>query len=221
MRLFTVIAISIFAVPLPFPAQSQTGDALERILSPTEERLDTYVAERTLEAGNARLGRHGRLEATTELASGRLTYRVTSRTGSDLVVRRVLEAALEKERDAVAANRVRGALSRDNYAFYVESPTFVRIRPLRPDPFLVDGGLTLSAAGDLESISGVLAKSPSFWTSHVRVERTYGRIDGVRAPVRMTSTARVRFAGVSTFSMTYRYLSINGRPVGRHPAPTK
>ncbi len=56
-------------------------------------------------------------------------------------------------------------------------------------------------------------KKPSFWTTRVDVVRQYGRVAGIRVPVRLDTTAHVRFAGLSTMSMTYDYQSINGKNV--------
>jgi hypothetical protein len=43
--------------------------------------------------------------------------------------------------------------------------------------------------------------------------RRYERINGIRVPVSMQSTAHVVIVGRSTFSMVYDYASINGVPV--------
>jgi hypothetical protein len=55
-----------------------------------------------------------------------------------------------------------------------------------------------------------MAKNPSFWTTRVDVVRWYERIAGVRVPVRLDSTAHIRFAGESTLSMIYKYEMVNG-----------
>jgi hypothetical protein len=47
--------------------------------------------------------------------------------------------------------------------------------------------------------------------------RRYARINGVRVPIAMGSTADVLFAGQSTFSMDYEYQSVNGVPVTPNP----
>lgn len=89
----------------------------------------------------------------------------------------------------------------------------LRIVPLRKDKLLVDGTITLAADGDLLRIEGRLVKNPSFWTNRVEIVRRYGRIEGIRVPLVIESTANVKIAGTSVFSMTYEYESINGRPV--------
>lgn len=62
-------------------------------------------------------------------------------------------------------------------------------------------------------VEGLLSKRPSFWTRKVHVMRRYARIDGVRVPVEMQSSASVLVVGESSFSMTYQYMTVNGRAV--------
>jgi hypothetical protein len=63
-------------------------------------------------------------------------------------------------------------------------------------------------------VEGRLAKNPSFWTKRVDVVRRYERLSGVRVPTRLDSVAQIRFAGTSTFSMTFEYEMVNGLAVG-------
>src|SRR5262249_23613734 len=78
---------------------------------------------------------------------------------------------------------------------------------------LIDGSLYVDGdSADLVRVEGELSKRPSFWTRRVRIVREYARIDHVHVPVSMQSTADVLIVGASSFSMTYRYLEINGRP---------
>ena len=80
----------------------------------------------------------------------------------------------------------------------------VPLRPRRKDVSLIDGSLFLQpSTGDPVRVLGRLAKSPSFWVSQVDVDWRYERIhqDAV-LPVSLSSTARVKFFGPSTFTMT-------------------
>jgi hypothetical protein len=43
--------------------------------------------------------------------------------------------------------------------------------------------------------------------------RRYERLSGVRVPTRLDSVAQIRFAGTSTFSMTFEYEMVNGLAV--------
>lgn len=178
---------------------------------------------RHLEAA-ARNGRHrASLDVCTELADGTLTYRILHEDGSGFVRKRVLIAALETEanmrRDGGAD---RAALDPRNYTFSADSEeadgvTRVVLHPLRKETALIDGAIFLESDGNLLRVEGTLAKSPSFWTRRVQVVRRYARIGSVRVPVSMESTADVRIVGISSFSMTYDYLAINGVPLISSP----
>jgi hypothetical protein len=58
-----------------------------------------------------------------------------------------------------------------------------------------------------------LSKSPSFWVKWVKVSRSYSPIGGAMMAVAVESTADVRIAGMSTFSMTYDYQMVDGQAV--------
>jgi hypothetical protein len=161
------------------------------------------------------------LTAWTELdPQGGFRYEIVSEGGSDYIRRKVLHKMLDGERDAIASGQPgRVALSLANYRFSVMSDdgqvAKLQIVPLRADTLLVNGTVTIEAGtGDLLSVEGRLAKNPSFWTNRVEVSRRYGRVAGVRVPLKVDSTASVKFAGTSEFSMTYEYASINGSAVG-------
>ena len=82
-------------------------------------------------------------------------------------------------------------------------------------------GLVLARqdSGDLVRIDGRLSDLPSWWTTRVDIVRRYGRVGGVRVPIEMASSAEVRVAGASSFSMTYRYTMINGQPAHEPISP--
>jgi hypothetical protein len=181
-----------------------------------------YVAVRRLEAENERSGRRGWLEAKTSFTDGTLSIQVLDEGGSEQIRHRVLRAALEREQELVA--RREAGVNDDAPRYECAEPVpdasglmRVPLRPRRKEVSLIFGSLFLQpSTGDPVRVLGRLAKSPSFWVSHVDVDWRYERIhrDAV-LPVSLTSTARVRFFGPSTFSMTYDYISVDGEPVGR------
>lgn len=217
-----VLLTSLAALGAP-PDQAAPGPAdaiIERFLARTDIPLSQYRATRRLEARNTRFKVEGWVEARTWMGpDGRFGYAVTGEGGSGLIRKRVLRAALEAEGESVAGGGAsRAALTPANYTFTAEPDTGdgrrrVRIAARRKDLLLLDGFLVLAADADLLRIEGRVTKNPSFWTSRVEVARTYGRINGIRVPVRFDSTAWVKIAGRSEFTMTYAYESINGQPV--------
>ena len=94
------------------------------------------------------------------------------------------------------------------------------MRPRRKDPLLVTGRVYLRPEdADLVRIEGYLAKNPSVWTKRVHLTRRYGRIENLRVPVAMESTAQVVLAGESYFPDDLPgTASINGIEVG-NPQP--
>jgi hypothetical protein len=196
---------------------------LDRFLAPDDQPLVSYRAFRHLSAST----RGGRLSAsidawtTLDPVHG-FTYEITSMEGSALIQKKVLIAALEAEQKAVeSANKAQSALTPANYEFLEVSPVDahlvkVDVRPRRKHVMLVNGAIVIeSDSADLVRVEGELSQRPSFWTRRVHVVREYNRVGGVHVPISMKSTADVLIVGTSSFSMTYRYSEINGKPVSQ------
>jgi len=210
------------AQPIGGP-QLTRSTILSRLWTPDDKPLTGYRALRRLTAAT----RGGRMSATLEAwtsldRNGRFTFEVVSESGSALIRRKVLHAALEAEQQSQTIEaREQAALSAANYEFLEMRPASghlvkIDIKPRRKHVMLVDGALFVEEeTADLVRIEGELPKRPSVWTRRVRIVREYQRIDGVHVPVAMSSTADVLVVGTSTFSMTYDYVEINGQPVTR------
>jgi hypothetical protein len=202
-------------------SEPQASPVLRAFLDQREEPLTSYRGRRYLEAENGRFEKEAWLEVAAEFGERGLTYRTIAQGGADLVRRKVLYPALDAERKLPRDDRHR-AFTDANYQFCEDGLegelARVRVIPRRKDQMLVDGWILLSPRdGDLVAVRGTLAKSPSFWTTKVEVVRRYARVAGVRVPVSVESTASVRLAGRSTFTMRYEYDEINGRPVVNGP----
>ena len=181
-----------------------------------------YVAVRHLEARTEKGGRHGWMDVRTTLtADGRFTYEVLQEGGSHQIRERALIAALKREQEMVA----RGAAVSmpallTSYACGEAQPGSdgllrMAVRPREPSKHLVNGTLLLDPrSGSVVRLSGSLSKSPSFWVSDVEMDWSYATVEGIVLPAAVEARARVKFIGPSTFSMTYRYTSVAGRPVG-------
>ncbi len=165
------------------------------------------------------------MEAITEYdpAAG-LTYSIVAQGGSERIRRRVLNAVLEAEQEnSTLAEWRKGNLSRANYAFDFgghrgDGMLKMQLTPRRRDSRLVLGSALLTAkSGNLVRVEGRLSKSPSFWVRWVNVSRSYSPIGGAMMPVAVESTADVRIAGMSTFSMTYDYQMVDGQAVNAAP----
>jgi hypothetical protein len=132
----------------------------------------------------------------------------------------VLRPVLENEEKLFATRDAsRSAMTTANYELRgteAAEPGLVKllVKPKRREISLIDGAAVVTEdEADLVRVEGRLAKNPSFWTRRVDVIRRYERLSGVRVPTRLDSVAQIRFAGKSTFSMTFEYEMVNGLDV--------
>jgi hypothetical protein len=216
--ILALAAAASVAAQQPAAAPEPALAALARFLARAPEPLTRYRAIRRIEASNARFKKHGWLVALTELSPEHgFTFRILEEGGSASVLARVLRPVLAGEQSLIArGDAARAALTRDNYEWLGAAPgeagqIALLVRPKRRDVTLVEGTVAVTAEGaDLVAVSGRLSKTPSFWTRRVDVVRRYGRIAGVRVPLRLESVAQVLVAGRSSMSMTYQYEMVNG-----------
>ena len=199
-------------------AATEAERPLDHFPSLRDQPLTQYRAYRRMHARNEHFDQEGWLEAWTEMDERGFRYTIVSESGSDYIRGKVLKAVLKREQELVAdGDCQRSAFTPENYEFQEASPgdgeRYVTIKPKRKDVLLVDGRMVLSADGDLLRVEGRLSKNPSFWTSLVNIIRHYARVDGVRVPIATESTAKVKFAGLSSLDVHYEYETINGRPV--------
>ena len=213
---------SLAGAPAPaVPASPSEYVAVERFLAEIEKPPVANRARRRLEASSVKLKESAWLEATTEYdpAAG-FTYSIIAQGGSERIRRRVLEKVLEAEQEnSTRAEWRKGNLSRANYEFNFgghagEGMLKMQLTPRRKDSRLVLGSALLTAkSGNLVRVEGRLSQSPSIWVRWVNVARSYSPIGGAMMPVAIESTADVRIAGMSTFSMTYDYEMVDGHAV--------
>ncbi len=216
---FVVLAaLTALATAGPAVGPSAFQPVFMRFLSRADEPLVTYRGTRHLEGRNERFNVSGWMDIATELTADGFHYRVINEGGSDLIRGRVFRSILESEEQvfANAADVARSSFTPVNYELTpadASEPGLVKLfaHPKRKEVTLIDGAIYITDTdADLVRVEGRLAKSPSFWTRRVDVVKQYGRVAGLRVPVRIDSTAQIRFAGTSTMTMTYDYEMING-----------
>jgi hypothetical protein len=185
-----------------------------------------YRAFRRLDAGIPGSSKHGWLEAWTEFQPGRgMTFAVVREGGHEYVRNKVLRNLLENEQELIARGKpLRAALVATNYNFEDGGITDdglqrVTLKAARKSDGIVNGTLFLAPDDAyVARIEGRLVKSPSFWARDVDVIWKYARLGGHVLPVEMTSNARIRMFGRSTFRMVYDYVSIAGQSTGSRVA---
>ena len=222
MRRLAVLLVALTAVTTIAAAESASAPAtfapvLQRFLTRADEPLVTYRGTRRLEGRNERFNVSGWMEIAVALTAEGFHYRVTDEGGSDLIRGRVFRSMLEDEEQIFAnGDAARSGFTEINYELTpaaADEPGLVKLfaRPKRRDVTLIDGAVFVTDTdADLVRVEGQLAKNPSFWTRRVQVVKQYARVNGLRVPVRVESTAQVRLAGTSTMTMTYDYEMING-----------
>lgn len=221
LAVFAVVSLTPWITRVAGAPAATVEPALERFLARPDEPLTQYRAVRHLEAANERFNLTASLDAVTELTpDGRFSYSILRESGSDYIRKKVLHALLDNEVElAGGRDPSRYAISLGNYELTPgeltdEGIVKLLVKPRRRDLGLVDGAVFVTRAdADMVRLEGRLVKNPSFWTTRVDLVRSYERIGGFRVPVRLDTTAHIRFAGVSTMSMTYDYEMINGQPV--------
>jgi hypothetical protein len=215
--LLGLITLTALATAEPAAPPATFEPVLQRFLTRADEPLMAYRGTRYLEGRNDRLNVHGWMEVATELAADGFHYRVIREGGSDLIRHRVFLSMLDNEEQMFATgDAARSGFNSVNYDLTPADPAeggLVKLfaRPKRRDVNLIDGAVFVTDSdADLVRVEGRLAKNPSFWAKRVDVVKQYGRIGGLRVPVRLDSTAQMRLAGTSTLTMTYDYEMING-----------
>lgn len=189
----------------------------ERFLERRDPPLVSYRAVRHLRASNERRHLSAWLDAVTELdPEGGFRYHVVAEGGSEFIRRHVLWKALVREQAAHdRGEQPQISLTSDNYTFGPALASdaglvVVPIEPRRRAELLVSGHIALTEDGDLVRIEGRLVKNPSFWTRRVDVVRRYGRANGVRVAIELSSSAQIRIFGLSRFTMCIDYEMVNG-----------
>jgi len=231
MRRETLLIVSLLAagsldllarVPASsLPASASESSAVERFLTETEKPPVPYQARRRLDASSAKLRESAWMEVITAYDSANgFRYEITAEGGSERIRNRALKSVLENEqKNAQRGDWHSANLSARNYEFNFQGRTsegmlMMELNPRRRDSRLVDGfALVSPESGQLVRVEGQLSKSPSFWVKWAKVTRSYKQVGGAIMPVQLESTADVRFAGVSTFSMTYDYEMVNGQAI--------
>ncbi len=220
-RRLTLAAAALGLVARLFAAEQPTCPAVERFWALGDPDPTQYRALRHLEARNDHFNRDATMTVWTEGDAAGFRFEVIAEDGSEYIRNRVFRQTLEAERGMWASGALnRAALTPANYAFedrgiQPDGLTSVLVKPRRKDLLLIDGAAFFSRDdGDLVRMEGRLSKTPSFWTRHVQVVRSFRRFNGIRMPVAVESTANVLVAGKSSFKMTYEYEFVNGVRVG-------
>ena len=188
---------------------------LEKFLSNWQEPLQQYSATRHMEAKNQRLGIYGFMDVETSLTGKMFSYKVISEEGSDYIRHNILRKVLNQEKELQEkSGDEKITFSHKNYFFRQiqeteDGLTKLFATPRNKNDLVAESTLFVDGSGTIIRSTGKLTKNPSFFVRDVSVEITYKQIQGVRLPIHIKSTAKIRFFGQSVFEMWYTYKSVN------------
>jgi hypothetical protein len=182
--------------------------------------LKNYSANRLYLAGNKSLGKSAEVAVVEYYsAPGRKQLTVVSERGSPVIVRRVLEKAIEAETESSQdGNLNQTRLTRENYRFRLIGSEIIDARPcyiLAVTPivagkYFVRGQVWVDQIDfAIIKIEGSPAKNPSFWTRKSHFMRRYEKHGQFWLPSTFDSDAEVVIFGKSTLRIEYTHYQVN------------
>jgi outer membrane lipoprotein-sorting protein len=141
-------------------------------------------------------------------------FKVTSQTGSKVILERVFKRLLESEKEAAQPEmRSHTQLNRTNYEFaLVGSETsgeagqyILQVTPKSKSKYLYRGKIWVDGADfAVTRIEAEPAQNPSFWTKRSEIHHEYTRIQGFWLPTRNQSISYIRLGGRATLTIEYK-----------------
>lgn len=150
------------------------------------------------------------VEADYDAVSGK-TFRIVSKSGSNLLVDKVLKRLLDSEKDA-EQDKGSNALTPANYKFRLTGienlanrPAYVLdVEPRVESKYLYRGKIWVDAADfAVARIEAEPAKNPSFWISSTAINHRYSKTDGFWLPAQNRSETKVRVGGTAVLTIDY------------------
>lgn len=174
------------------------------------------------------------------MAPDKKEFRVISRSGSSLLINRVLMKMLSSESEAQEEkNRKQLEVNSQNYNFSLEQLQHtpdgdfyvLDVTPKDKGRYLYRGKIWVDAHDfAIAHMEGEPQKNPSFWVSHTQIVYRWVRQNGFWLPDRTESISQVRMGGKINLTIDYRDYRINSgtrlanghesSPDATLPAPT-
>ena len=226
--LFTAVAVvavcvlaarpaSSQSVNLPYHASMTAAEIVDQIQSHNRSRSDAlrhfkalrhYAVQykgfaTTLAAGMD-------VEVTYDASSGK-SFRVVSQSGSKFLCEKVLQRAVDSEKEA-SADKGATALTSANYKFQLTGTDVIegrlayvlQVDPLTESKFLYRGKIWVDAADfAVVKIDAEPAKNPSIWISRTQIDYTSAKTGDFWLPSQNRSETKVRIGGTSVLTIDY------------------
>jgi len=240
--LIFALAVILFAAPgssqtvtaaettTPTPTTAQIIEQMQRHDQRQASTLQSYHGLRhysVVYRGFARtITANMDVEVSYDAASGK-TFRITSQQGSGMLREKVLQRALDSEREA-SLNKSSTALNSTNYKFQFvgtdrvgdRQAYILAVEPISPNKYLYKGKIWVDAAEFAVAKMEVQpAKNPSFWISRTLIHHTNQMTNGIWLPVQNRSETKVRIGGTATMSIDYQSYQITAQPDSSTTAP--
>ncbi len=197
------------------PPQSDAEHLLalmERVIAAQERELVAYESTRRYVAENRLL--RARAEVTAEMkytAPADRSFNVIARSGSAQVQKRVIDRAINAERDAGSkGERENTDVNRRNYDFTFEgfddrARAYVfGVEPRSKNQYLFRGQVWLDECScAIRKVEGEPAQSPSVWVKRAHFIQEYRKFGDFWLPVRHESEAELHLFGRSSFVIEY------------------
>jgi hypothetical protein len=195
--------------PTALPAATVL-DRMEEFGKWQKAELESWTSTRVYTAENKRLRKWAKVKAQVDyVAPGKKSYAVLERSGTGLIVDRVIRPILDAECES-ALNRAQSDINRTNYDFVLvefdaaENAYVFKASPRVPQKFLFRGRIWVDAGTfGMRRVLGVPANRPSFWVKRTEFSHEYEDFGGFWLPVRHRSTAQLRLFGTSTLEIDY------------------
>lgn len=241
------VPILVSVVLLSLPAAASADDSrstppltadqvVQRLTAANLRRSETlrgYQGTRTYHiVYNGIFGHHDAdmVVKVTYTAPDKKQFQVVSRTGSNLLINRVLLKMLSSESEAQEEkNRKQLEVTSENYKFSMDhfqhSPDgdfyVLDVRPKGKNRYLYRGKIWVDAQDfAIARMEGEPQKNPSVWASHTEVAYRWLRQDGFWLPAHTQSASQVRMGGKIDLTIDYRDYQINsGTRVANERAP--
>jgi len=141
-------------------------------------------------------------------------FKVTSQTGSKVILERVFKRLLESEKEAAQPEmRSHTQLNRTNYEFALggseisgEAGQYIlQVTPKSKSKYLYRGKIWVDGADfAVTRIEAEPAQNPSFWTKRSEIHHEYTRIQGFWLPTRNQLISYIRLGGRAILTIEYK-----------------
>jgi hypothetical protein len=203
-------------------AASEIAEQMRQHAQAQKSELKQYTALRHYQVEyrgfSARLNATMDVEANYSAESGK-SFRVVSESGSKVLREKVLQRAIESEKEA-AQDTASTALTESNYRFQLlgtesvngRTAYLLSVEPHTATKFLFRGKIWVDTADfAVIQMETEPAKSPSFWIAHTSIHYTSAHADGFWLPHQVRSETKVRIGGTAFLTIDYGTYHIDAK----------